>query len=322
MNTNIANNRLLAAIKQNLTEDISLLDSLTDMLHISKEAAYRRIRGNVQFTLDEAMLIADTLQLSLDRVLRPDTYQQLAFELRSQRFYFEEESFHEYKPLDEFLYSLRKIAKQPKSEFAITSNTFTLFPGHIFYQIFKYSTFKYMYENENTQELKPFKDITVPRSFFKLNRDVVLATMNIKETSYIFYSMLLDDFVGELKLFTEMNLMTKEDVELIKTDLNKYVDLLDKLTLNGCFDTGNKVNIYVSNVRFDTSYSYIVSDNYVLSMIGAFSVNHLTSSSEAALSKIKDRIQALKRVSYYISGSGEMKRIKFINEQRRIIDTL
>jgi hypothetical protein len=322
MDTNIPNNRLLAAIRQNLPEDITLSDALMDMLHISKEAAYRRLRGNARFSLDEAIQIADTLQVSLDHVLRPDTQQELAFELKPQRFYFEEESFPEYKRLDEFLYSLKKIARQPESEFAFTSNTFTLFPGHLFYQIFRYTTFKFMYVNENTQELKPFKDIIVPQSFFKLNRDIVLATMNIKETSYIFYSKLLGDFVSEVRHFTDLQLMTKEDVELIKTDLNKYVDLMDKVTLNGRFDTGNKVNIYISDVRFDTSYSYIVSGNYILSMIGAFSVNHLTSSSEVALRKVRDRIHALKRVSDCISGSGEIKRTKFINEQRQIIDML
>lgn len=57
-------------------------------------------------------------------------------------------------------------------------------------------------------------------------------------------------------------------------------------------------------------------------MIGAFSVNHLTTASETGLRKIKERIQALKRVSELISGSGEMKRIQFINEQRKIIETL
>jgi len=322
MDTNTPNSRLLNAIKQNLPKEVSVLNALMDILNISKEAAYRRLRGDVQFTVDEVILIADTLHLSLDQALMSTTNEQLSFELKPQRFYFEEESFPEYKPLEQFLYSLKKIAKQPESEFAITSNTFTLFPGHLFYQIFKYTTFKYMYENENIQELKPFKDIIVPQSFFKLNRDIVLATMNIKETSYIFYSRLLDDFVGELKHFMDMQLMTREDVELIKADLSKFVDLLDKLTLNGCFDTGNKVNIYISNVRFDTSYSYMVADNYTLSMIGAFSINHLTSSSENALIKIKERIHALKRVSDFISGSGEMKRISFINEQRRVIDTL
>lgn len=322
MNADTPNNRILEAIRLNLTQENTILNALIDMLHISKEAAYRRLRGDVQFTLDETILIADTLHLSLDQILRPITNQELVFELKPQRFYFEEESFPEYKPLEEFLYSLKKVAKEPESEFAITSNTFTLFPGHLFYQIFKYSTFKYMYENDNIQELKPYKDIIVPQSFYKLNSDVILATMNIKETSYIFYSRLLDDFIGELKHFMDMQLMTREDVELIKTDLSKFVDLLDKLTLNGCFDTGNKVNIYISNVRFDTSYSYMVSNNYTLSMIGAFSINHLTSFSEASLIKIKERIHALKRVSDFISGSGEMKRISFINEQRRIIDTL
>lgn len=321
MNTERINQVLLNAIKQRQTEETTILETLMNVLHLSKEAAYRRLRGDVIFSLQEAILITESLQLSMDQIFNPKP-KQLTFELRPQRFYFEEELRSEYKPLEDFLDSLKIIAKQPESEFAISSNTFTLFPGHLFYQIFKYSTFKYMYENENIHNLKPFKEINVPESFFRLNKDIVYETMNIKETSYLFYSRLFSDFADEIRYFRSIHLMDNEDIDLIKVDLNKFVDMIEELTRKEHFETGNKVNIYISNVRFDTSYSYIVSNTYILGMIGAFSVNHLTTASEISLRKIKERIQALKRVSELISGSGEMKRIQFINEQRKIIETL
>ncbi len=321
MNTDLSNINLLKAIKQNLPAGMTPIDLLMDILGIGKEAAYRRVRGDVPFTLRETALIAERLKLSLDCIANINPGRVL-FELRPQKFYFEEESVEEYKPLLAFLDSLQIITKQPYSEFTFSCNTFPQFPGHMFYQLFKYSTFKYMYENENAQSIKPFNEINVPEKFFKLNQDIILETMNLKETTYLFYIRFLENIVNELKYFSSIQLIDKEDIELIKNDLHNLIDHIEELTVNGKFKTGNKANIYISNVRFDVSYSFIHANDYILSMIGAFTVNHLTASDETSLHKIKNRIQALKRVSDLISESGEMKRIQFISEQRRLINTL
>lgn len=320
MDTNSLNNKLLKTIKQNLSEDVPVLDMLMKTLDIGKEAAYRRIRGDVPFSLLEAVQLSNELHVSLDHII--NTKSPLSFELRLQPFYFEKESFPDYGRLVDFLTLLKMITQQPSSEFALSSNTFALFPGHMFYHIFKYTTFKYMYERENLQKLIPFSEIDITEPFFNLNKDIIYETMNIKETSYIFYSKFFENFVDELKYFQSIKLINKTDIDLIKNDLNKFIDLIEHLTLNRQFYTGNKVNLYISNIRLDTSYSYLTSNVFNLSMIGAFSVNHLTSSNEIALEEVKERIYALKRVSELISGSEEKRKRQFINEQRQFIDTL
>ena len=321
MNTDLSNINLLKAIRQNLPEGITPIDLLMDILAIGKEAAYRRLRGDVPFTLRETALIAERLKLSLDCIANINPG-RILFELRPQKFYFGEESVEEYKSLQAFLNSLKIASKQPDSEFTFSSNTFPQFPGHMFFQLFKYTTFKYMYENENMQSIKPYNEINVPEKFFKLNRNIILETMNLKETTFLFYTHFLDNVISELKYFSDIQLINNEDIELIKNDLHSLIDFIEELTVEGRFKTGNKANVFISGVRFDVSYSFIQANNYILSMIGAFTVNHLTASDEASLHKIKSRIQALKRVSDLISESGEMKRIQFINEQRKIINTL
>lgn len=321
MNADLSNINLLKAIRQNLPEGMTPIDLLMDILGIGKEAAYRRVRGDVPFTLRETALIAERLKLSLDCIANINPGRVL-FELRPQKFYFEEESVEEYKPLQAFLDSLRIASKQPDSEFTFSSNTFPQFPGHMFYQLFKYTTFKYMYENENVRSVKPYNEISVPEKFFKLNRDIILETMNLKETTFLFYISFLDNIISELKYFLGIQLIDNTDIELIKNDLHSFIDFIEELTSEGRFKTGNKVNVFISNVRFDVSYSFIQANDYILSMIGAFTVNHLTASDEASLYKMKNRIQALKRVSDLISESGEIKRIQFINKQREIINTL
>ena len=58
MITNDPNTNLIEAMKEKLPLKGKLADMLMDTLYIGKEAVYRRLRGEVPFTLQEAALVS------------------------------------------------------------------------------------------------------------------------------------------------------------------------------------------------------------------------------------------------------------------------
>ena|SRR5688572_22616597 len=60
---------LFQRIKEFLPPDISIVDSVAEILHISSDSAYRRIRGETPIVLDEARELCLHFKLSLDHVL-------------------------------------------------------------------------------------------------------------------------------------------------------------------------------------------------------------------------------------------------------------
>lgn len=54
MITDQLNTGLISAMKEKLPQDTNLANLLMDILYIGKEAVYRRLRGEVPFTLAEA----------------------------------------------------------------------------------------------------------------------------------------------------------------------------------------------------------------------------------------------------------------------------
>jgi len=60
---------LFQRIKELLPPDIPILDSVAEILHISSDSAYRRIRGETPLVLDEARELCLHFRLSLDHVL-------------------------------------------------------------------------------------------------------------------------------------------------------------------------------------------------------------------------------------------------------------
>ena len=60
---------LFRRIKEILTPETSMVDSVASILHITTDSAYRRIRGETLLVLDEARELCNYFKLSLDHVL-------------------------------------------------------------------------------------------------------------------------------------------------------------------------------------------------------------------------------------------------------------
>ncbi|RMG17586.1 MAG: XRE family transcriptional regulator [Bacteroidetes bacterium] len=61
---------LFQHIREQIPTHLSLVDEISDLLHISADSTYRRIRGEKQLTLDELVKLCEHFQLSLDVFLR------------------------------------------------------------------------------------------------------------------------------------------------------------------------------------------------------------------------------------------------------------
>jgi hypothetical protein len=69
MPSNQAQEFLFQRIRQMLPPAASLTDTVSDILHLSQDSAYRRIRNETPLVLDEAAALCDHFCLSIDQVL-------------------------------------------------------------------------------------------------------------------------------------------------------------------------------------------------------------------------------------------------------------
>jgi hypothetical protein len=65
--------RLLEQIRKRLPEHVNLADDLAELLSISRDSAYRRIRGETVLSLDEAKKLYDRFGVSIDEMFSPDS---------------------------------------------------------------------------------------------------------------------------------------------------------------------------------------------------------------------------------------------------------
>jgi hypothetical protein len=70
MDTNHPQALLFQYIKSSLPAHISLVDQVADLLNISTDSAYRRIRGEKEISLSELKALSDHFKISVDQVLQ------------------------------------------------------------------------------------------------------------------------------------------------------------------------------------------------------------------------------------------------------------
>lgn len=320
MDADIINKALLEAVSFKLPRGMSMAQVLMDTLSIGKEATYRRIRGEVPLSMYEAAILVKKFNISIDTIIETTLSENSVFELKTQRYYNLREK--DYNMFYEYLNTLKYAAAEPYSDQVFASNIFPQFPSHMYYMLTKYNSFRWLYLNQGSNIMKAFNELEYPEELYKVSKEIVNATMDIKNTCYIWDSSIFDHIVKEIKYFSRIHLIDKENILKLKEDLLTLLTFIENIAISGKFENGNKVQIYISNLNSDTSYSYLDTEQMHISMIGAFAPNYAVALDKKTLSKIKERILSLKRISYLISESGEMQRIQFIKEQREIINTL
>ena len=313
------NTGLIEAVKEKLPEGSNLANTLMDILYIGKEAIYRRLRGEVPFTLGEAAIISRKLGVSLDKMVGVSFKENAVFDMNVVHHENPFETY--YKIINKYIGMFKAMGEDPTSELATSSNIIpqTLYLKHK--HLSKFRLFKWMYQNENIK-CKHFDELEIPQNLLDIQKEFVYASEHVHSTSYIWDNMIFAHMVNDLQYFTSIHLLSEEDKLKIKEESLQLIDELEDLANNGKYATGNEVNIYISNINFEATYSYIESNSVQMSMIRVYAINSLTTHDTGMCQSLKARIQSLKKFSTLISESGEMQRIQFFKQQREIINSL
>jgi hypothetical protein len=129
--------------------------------------------------------------------------------------------------------------------------------------------------------------------------------------------------VADVKYYASIQLLNKEDVSLIKNDLFRFLEKIERIAVTGKHEeTGNQVALFISDISFDASYSCLQSKNIRMSMVRTFVVNATVALDNEVFNEMAHWIHSMQRMSTLISVSGGKVRAQFFDTQRQLIDTL
>ncbi|WP_163309644.1 helix-turn-helix domain-containing protein [Dysgonomonas sp. 521] len=313
------NDKLINALKKNHAGKRTAVNTLMDILPMGREAAYRRLRGEIPFTLDEAAVICKKFNLSFDRLVYGDDKELYDYQLQAL---FLKDPLGEFcRMLTEIATGIEEISTDPHS---FSYRAYRALPAEFFGRydsISKVYLYILFYQLKPTEIPGKMADMRLPRKIYDIQAQAADALLNIDST-IILDKHIVEDFIGIVKYFSFMGLLEKKEVAQIKADLFRLIDDLEKCASAGESPFGKKTDIYISNISFDATYSYIEGAGIKSSSVTVFCVDYLSCRNPDVLESQRLWIRSLIRFSTQISVSGEFQRNQYFTQQRHLVDTM
>jgi hypothetical protein len=322
MDTNDLQKRFFNQIRAAIDPRISLVDEVADLLEISNDSAYRRIRGEKSLDLNELELLAKRYQISLDALTGNE---ENTFVFRGALIDGEKIGLNEY--LHRMLQVVENACSLPGKRFYLEAKD--ILPLHHFiipelaaFKIFFWS--KAMMQDDNTRKFRP-EDIDakliqlaeqISRSYVQVPATEIWNTQtlnsSLRQVDFLWQSGYMENKSQVLHLFEKMTSMI-DHLEAEAAAGEKYMP--------GTSSTGNQENflLYHNEVFMGHNTILTVHDDKMEVYINHNVLNFMLSTHETFCRYTYRTFQSLIRKSSLISVTNERERSRFFNNLRQVI---
>lgn len=317
----LLNARLIDAMTEALPAKTNLAHFLTNELFISKEAAYRRLRGDVPFSMNEAAQIAIKLNFSVDSIIDNQRNSTAMIHMSLDK---SSDAMVNYEStIDRFLQISRMIKDRESLTLSCATNLIPFVFCEPFEYISKFRISRWLHQSNKIKGTGSLEDIEISEKTMKLQKVIAQNFRMIPNTTFLWDANTILSFIKTIQIFYSLRLLSKEDIKHIREELHMLINHVEEVSTYGKYDDdGGNVYIYLSNINLEASYGYLESEDFQLSTLRVYAINIIDSQHPDICRLQKDWIQSLKRYSTLITESSEMERLKFFNLQHEYIDSI
>jgi len=297
-----------------------LVEALMDLLFIEREAVYRRLRGDVVFSVHELVKISSSWNISLDSIINIGSG-KIPFQMKPINYI--DPSEQELKFIQLVIQSIDNLRDFPETEFMDVCNKLPrqLLSGYGYLN--QFHLFKWTYQYGKEKKVIPFSQIIISEEMRRLTADYFRAIKNVPQTNFIFDRFLFEHLASDITYFHSIQMITDDEKELIKNDLHALIDYLSEVAVNACYpETQNRVNLYISRLNIDTNYSYAFTKQINICFVHVFDKYEIYTYDVEMAANFRTWMQLKKRTSIQISEVDQKSRIEFFTKQRQIVDLL
>lgn len=313
-----AQENLFQLIKGKLSSRETLIDVVSDLLHVSTDSAYRRIRGETPLLLDEAKLLCTHFDISLDRL----------FEMKSNAVVFNpilvnnnNYTFENY--LSDLQKSLQYIASFKNKEIIYLSKDIPFFHYFSLKPLF---AFRYFFWMKSILQHPDF----INRSFSidylspqmeKMAQEISKYYKTIPSTE-IWNTEGINSFIAQVEYYKEAGYFeSDDDAALLYDSLAEVVEHIRNQAQHGCkYLPGENPDLKANNYKLFYNH-VVIGDNTILVTLDGKKVvyinydvlNYMTTEDEDFCNETSDKMQTLMRRATILSNVSEKQRNIFFN---------
>jgi transcriptional regulator with XRE-family HTH domain len=316
---------LFNQIKSSLPPHLSLADEVADVLDVSIDSAYRRIRGDKELSFEEIQKLSNHFGISVDSILSLKS-NSILFTGSLIRY----EDFNFSKYLDDIYNSLSYIASFEQKELIYFSKDIPIYYYCMFPELAAFKFFVWM------KTLLQFPDYAnskfsvekIEDSFFEKAKKIAALSCEIPTTEILNVEN-IQTTLRQIEYYKDTGLFaSRSELDLIYKKLEEMIDHMQNLCSAGRkYLPGQKVTqmhaplkTYVNDFVIGDNSSVAVLNSKKLSFINHNVINVMSTHDERFCDYCYDFIQNTIRKSSQISEVGERERAMFFNLIRQRID--
>jgi hypothetical protein len=319
--------QLFNQLKKKLPLHVSLVDELADLLNISIDSAYRRIRGEKPITFYELKIICEHYNFSVDRLL----------ELRTNTVLFEAPGLdNSFKSFADYLKAM--LAQLSAFDGFNQRQIFYLCKDIPFWYFFLFpeiAAFKVFFWSKTTNNHPALTNHTFSieaSSFeecFSLGQSI-LKKHNEMHSVELWNLESIHSTINQISYYRDAGIFkTTNDFKSVLTSFSQLIDHLQLQAEKGlkCMpgitaEPAGKIEFYVNELILGNNTILFQLDDSRIAMITYNILSYLICNDERFVNKTFETYNMLLSRSALISGTGEKERNIFFNKLRSKIDSL
>lgn len=317
--------KFVELIKSRLNEEQNLSQELQDILHISRDGAYRRIRCSTPFTLEEVVKLAMHFQLSIDDIFK-NIHTQFQFD------------FFSYDLLPELHLYFREIIEELKMVKTRTNLKMIYstkdIPMFHFFNFPDLAAFKLFFWEKSIYDQPELKDVSFQFDF--VDRGVIAQGIELMKEYYaipsieIWWDEGIKSTLKPILYYAETKVIQEKELALHLLDqVAKLILHLQDIAAKGRkFCLGEEIipeqynmKLYLDEVTLPDNTILITSDQKSTVYLIQNTIDYLVSSNPELCDHIQRSIDNLMRKSALISVDNEKQRKKFFFDMLQEVES-
>lgn len=312
---------LIEAVRQQLPAEMSLPRVLTDLLDQSASNIYRKIRGDVPFTLNEALVVSRHFGISIDAYTQPG---KLLTDIQYPALYFHVNSPEDY--LNQLSAQLDMVGTLPTPEIVYAAQETPLFyymlqPELLAFKLFMWYKTHWSDDGETTLPLFSYA------GFLKQWPNTETLSRNILKKYFAIPAVelwsvhALSHTLRQIQVAQQSRfLATDAEAQILVRTVNNMVDMFETMLRSGKRTVhGNApLKVYFNDIEYTNNTVLISSQGETVAAFTAYdNPNFLVTRQSEALVRLSHWIENVRRLAIPISTDGERHRTALLDHLRR-----
>ena len=315
-------------LKQVIPPNISFANEIADVLEISVDGAYRRMRGESVLGMDELTKLCRHYQIPPDVFISSDETTTAAFHYR--KMIHDEAGFTDY--LKNIISDLHKISTANPRQIIYASADMPLFIQFLSpeYSAFKTFFWQKAMLNLPSQEGKKFSASSVHPAMAEMCKKIAdlyiqIPSIEIWHDDTVQSNLKLVEFAWESGMFA-----SKDDALLICKKLSEMVETAEKWAAKSAkfreegkwAENEGNFTMYQSEFVLTNNHIFVTAGNARILYLTLHTFNSIATTNSLFCTETDEWLKNIIRKSARISGEGEKQRHKFFRQSQEKISAL